>query len=217
MSNFIFENDGYEVDFAVNVDPTKWLIIADEQYRPDRGAFVMSRFKEDYPNINIGDNISKVYALCSRSAALNEWLAIQNLDYALIQNEPTFYRDTIDPDRFKLVSEELQDSSSRSRNRSSEELAAAVKYKAEMDKIEKKYSSFKFKIKEARVISMNTTELPLTLQLAIENYTPASDDSPNRRSFAREILINYKLGLLKIIKEEPGIDIEKFIKDTYTK
>lgn len=217
MNTFIIENGDLTMNIEVNTDPDLWLIIQDEKYRPDRGAFILERFIESYPNVNVKGDVTKIYALCSRSAALGEWLAAQNLDYALIQNEPTFYRDIIDQDSYKAVSSELQENSTRGRDRANEELVAARKYKDEMDKIDKKYSKFKFKLKESRIINMNSTELPLTLQLAIENYTPSSSDSPNRRAFARELLINYKISLLTAISDDPSIDIEALIRDSYTK
>jgi len=214
----IFNFGSNNVNFSVSIDENidNWLIVKDEKYRPDRGVFVLEKFKEDFPEINV-DNIDKVYSLCSRSAALNEWLAKVNLSYALIQNEPTFYRDKIEASRYNLVSEELLKNNSILSSKAREELELAADYRSKMDKIKIKYSKIEYKSKEARVISMNTTELPLTLQLAIENYTPASDDSPNRRSYARELLINYKLSLLNVIKENPEVNIDIIIKDSYVK
>jgi hypothetical protein len=214
----IFNFGSNNINFSVSIDENidNWLIVKDEKYRPDRGIFVLERFKEDFPEINV-DNIDKVYSLCSRSAALNEWLAKVNLSYALIQNEPTFYRDKIEASRYNLVSEELLKNNSILSNKAKEELELAADYRNKMDKVKLKYSKIEYKSKEARVISMNTTELPLTLQLAIENYTPASDDSPNRRSYARELLINYKLSLLNVIKENPEVNIDMIIKDSYVK
>lgn len=217
MSNFNFTSLGYDFNVSVSDKIEDWLIIKDEKYRPDRGNFILENFNKDFPQIKVGDDVQKVYSLCGRSTVLIEWLAKKNLEYALIQGEPTFYRDEIKVDVYKKVSDELLANSSRSKLRSQEELSAAEEYKYKMDKISKKYSDYNFIMKESRVISMNSTELPLTLQLAIENYTPASDDSPNRRSFARELLINYKLKLIKIINEKPDVDIEALIKDAYVK
>jgi len=214
----IFNFGSNNVNFSVSIDENidNWLIVKDEKYRPDRGVFVLEKFKDDFPEI-IVDSIDRVYSLCSRSSALNEWLAKVNLSYALIQNEPTFYRDKIEASRYNLVNEELLKNNSILSNKAKEELELAADYRSKMDKIKLKYSKIEYKSKEARVISMNTTELPLTLQLAIENYTPASDDSPNRRSYARELLINYKLSLLNVIKENPEVNIDIIIKDSYVK
>lgn len=87
-----------------------------------------------------------------------------------------------------------------------------------MDSISKKYTSYKFTTPYARVISMNTTELPLTLQLAIENFTPANDvNSPNKKAYARELLIRYKLELIKMIKNDPSININLVIESMQEK
>lgn len=217
MANINLNIAGKDINIQISESNSDWLFVKDEKYRPDRGEFILDRFLIDYPNIDVKRDINLVYSLCSRSSSLGEWLALQNLDYALIQDEPTYYRDVVSADKYELISAELKSISLRQSNRAKEESEAASRYKERISEIAKKYSTAPIKIKEARVISMNSTELPLTLQLAIENFTPAANDNPNRRAFARELLINYKLALLKIIRVDPDVDIDEVIKDGYVK
>jgi len=207
-------------DIVINIpkDESSWLIIKDETYRPDRELFVLNEFKNDFPHIDIGDNCSKIYGLCSRSVRLSSWLSSVNLKYSLIQNQPTFYRDHLSQDEFKIVSSDLTKISSLNQLKAAEELKAANEYKNKMELIQKKYSTKTFESKYSRIISMNTTELPLTLQLAIENYSPAFNvESPNTKAYARELLIRYKLELIKLLKEDQSLDIDKVIIDSQVK
>lgn len=199
---FKYENGGREYTVDVDDNPDSWLIINDELYRPDRSAFILEKFNESFPHIDVKNDAKLIYSLCSRSSSLSEWLAQVNLEYASIQNEPTFYRDYIEPKRYEKVSKELTEYSRKVKLRAEEELKAAEEFRLKMDLINKKYSNIKFTYPESRVISMNTTELPLTLQLAIENYTPADDSTPNQRAYARETLINYKLTLIDLINSK---------------
>lgn len=210
--SFEFEYAGGSFSVDVPTDLEKWYIVEDEEYRPDRAQFVLEKFKEDFSSIKIGDNPEKVYALCSRSSKLNLWLAEANNQYALIQNTPTFYRDVIDPKEYEKVSAQLLIVSQKNRERASEELKAAQEYQAKISKIKSKYVDFKIDNKFAKVIALNSTSLPLTLQLAIENYTPSdADDSPTKREYARELLIRYKLNLINMIKNDADVDIDTMI------
>lgn len=206
------------VSIEVPTSSNDWLIIKDETYRPDRGVLVLETFKKDFPSIQVGDDVEKVYALCSRSARLAEWLAKVNLSYATLQNEPTFYRDVIAADDYKLVAKDLEQLSNNNRSRATEELKAAEVYKTTMETISNKYSNRRLENKFSTIIALNTTSLPLTLQLAIENYTPANDaTSPNRRAYARELLVRYKLALIEMVKENRNIDIDRVISEATVK
>lgn len=211
----VINNQDFKLDIPTNSDD--WFIIKEENYRPDRGAFILDKFNEDFPDFEITD-VEKVYSLSSRSTSLSEWLAKQNLSYATIQNEPTFYRDVLDPDEFSKVSRELQSLSIKNRERAEEEIKASRDFKDTMLKISQKYSKFKPENKFTRVISMNSTELPLTLQLAIENYVPASsENAPTQKAYSRELLTRYKVFLINEIIKDKDVDIDKVINDSHLK
>jgi hypothetical protein len=199
-------------------DKNDYLIIKDEQYRPDKSEFVFNRFLMDFPHLVQVRDVQMVYSLASRQNNLAEWLAKVNLDYALQQNEPTFYRDHVDPKEYETISGDIQETSIRNRNRANEEVAAALEYKSKMANIAKKYDKFNYKSKYSRIILMNTTELPLTLQIAIDSYNPAEDpDLVSQKTYAREMLVQYKLALINYLKQNPQVDIDSLIKSYLTK
>lgn len=200
-----------------DVLPENWLTIKEEKYRPDKSKFIFEEFKKVYPSIKVKDS-DQVYALASRSSTLNEWLSKTNLKYALQENSPTFYRSYVDIEKFNEADAEVKRINSLNADKAKEQAVAASEYRLQLDEIDKKYSS---KIETsnsiAKILSLNTTSLPLTIQLAIDNYTPAKSSSPNQRTYARECLINYKIALLKAFNKDPKIDIDKLIKDNQVK
>lgn len=206
--------------YYVNEPPTdveSWLTIKEEKYRPDKSKFVYEKFRQDYPNIKIKDS-DQVYALASRSAKLNSWLANVNLEYALQENAPTFYRDHVSAEQFIEADKEVKKINVLNSEKAKEQSLAAQSYKDELERIEKKYCE---KIKTsntiAKILALNTTALPLSIQLAIDNYTPAQSSSPNQRTYSRECLINYKITLLKVVNNNPEVDIDKLITDNQVK
>lgn len=216
MFSFSVGTNVYTVE-EPDVDLNKWLVIAEEKYRPDKGKFVLEEFKKVYPSIKVSD-VDQVYKLASRSANLNEWLAKTNIKYAVIEGAPTYFREFIDPTDFDNASKEVLKISSSLAEKAKEQATAAANYKNALAEIDKKYEKkLNTSDKFAKILSLNTTKLPLSIQLAIENYTPATSSSPNMKAFARECLVSYKIELIKALSKDKNIDLDKLIEDNMEK
>lgn len=208
--------DDGKIKVMISEDPNDWYVVKDENYKPDRGVFVLEKFIEDFPHIKI-DKVEDIYSLCSRSKKLAIWLAQINIEYASTEQTPTFFRSVIDSKEYSKVSVALVKLNDANKNRAIKEKEAVTKYKESMKKIEEEYDKLaKIENNYAKVIAMNSTSLPLTIQLAIENYSPASNIAPTSKSFAREMLIQYKVGLIKLINEDNNIKIDDIIEENQT-
>jgi hypothetical protein len=215
----MFEAFGLSFDLNIPIKYDDWLVVKNEKYRPDRNVFIYEAFKKAFPQIKVAD-ASMVYKLASRSVKLNEWVAKVNVEYALIQNEPTFYRDYVSPKDYEIVMRDLITSSERNKKRAAEELLAAQQYKAQLEDIDKRYSGFEYNSKYSRIINLSSNRLPLSYQLAIENYVPTVSGSQievHKKAYAREVLVSYKIQLIKILKSKPDVDIDKVINDLQEK
>lgn len=216
----IFKYNVAGVNYSVDEpdkNPDKWIIIKEESYRPDKADFVLNKFRSTYKNINVRD-ADQIYSLASRSSQLNEWLAKTNAEYSIIEAAPTYFRQYVDASDFSKASDEVVRISRMLSEKAMAQAEAAAAYQRALKLIDNEYSNkTATNDKVAKIISLNTTQLPLTIQLAIDNYTPAISSSPNQRTYARECLINYKITLLKIIKKDPDIDVDKLIDDNKEK
>lgn len=216
MKNFNFKTSIGEIN--INGVPDKvddWIIIKDEKYRPDKDKFILDQFRKDYPHVPVKD-CQQVYNLGSRSSVIAEWLGRNNIQYSLIQETPTYFRDLVGPDSFRSLSNKIQKINKIQVNKAKEEEAAAFEYKNKIKEINKKYNILIEKEKEfnkeLKVLTLSTNSLPLTIQLAIDNYVPGDDPtSPDKKSFAREMLIRFKQSLIKIIKDNPSVNIDEII------
>lgn len=203
-------------------DKDRWKVIRDESYRPERDKFVFEKFIKDFPDFkNKIQQPSKVYSLCSRSAVLNEWLAKTNLEYASTESIPTYFRNSVSTSDWKQVEASLSEYKKIQVEKAKEELEAAKDYRNRLDQIAKEAAQKQSAVsatKYSTIINLNSTDLPLTLQLAIDNYSPAANtQAPTQKTFAREILVEYKLALIDIVKNDSNVDIDKVIEENKTK
>lgn len=208
----------------IEQDAEKWFISKEEAYQPDKDAFIEERFKKDHPIIK-GANADTIYALCSRSSTLANWLASVNVEYAQSAALPSFYSDLVTPSDYKVTMEVITGINKVEAERAKELQKAAIAYREAIKTINVEKDAEVKKIRDTagtiatplEIILMNTTKLPLTLQLAIENYTPKDRKAPSRRAYAREVLINYKRTLLDIWVKDKKFNISKAIDELASK
>lgn len=191
------------VDFA-SKNEKDWYVINDENYRPDKDKFVVEKFTEAFPDVKLPDinKEDRVYALCSRSRGLATWLKNINLEYSLKESTPTFYRDIIEPKRFKSISESATKARKLNQDKAREEIKLIEKYNNDINDINSRYSE---KMKDIsndpffKILNIDSSYLPVSLQNAIEDYTPASL-AVDKKTYAREMLIRYKIALINFVK-----------------
>lgn len=197
-----------------------WNVIKDEKYRPNREKFILDAFNKDFPSINIKSG-EKVYGLCSRSSILSEWLAKMNLLYSQVEAAPTYYRDNVTTVEYEQASKQIDLLNNLNKEKANELLIANQKYKEQTDNIERIYAdkAKKLELKGINyILSLKTTDLPLTILLGIENFTPVGiAGSPSSKTYAREMLVNYKVSLLKYAKANPTHDIVEIIEKNKVK
>lgn len=207
----------------VPTDPSAWYVVSDLNYKPDRGDFLLKKFSQDFPNITLIKNgeLDQLYALCSRSRKLSEWLAQANGEYVQTETVPTFYKNVLTPSQFEDAQKIVTRMSGHAKERAVDEANALKEYKAKLLEAGVKYSKSISAIpsnKQVDVLAINSTSLPLTIQLMIENYTPAAGaGAPDQKTYARELLIRYKVALLNIVKANPGINIATIIEEASLK
>lgn len=193
-----------EVELASKKE-NDWYVVTDENYRPDKDHFVVEKFVETFPDIVLPEKEKheRIYALCSRSRGLANWLKNVNLEYSLKETTPTFYRDIIDPNRFKEVAKSATKARILNQEKAKEELALVKKYNQDIDEINSRYDEkLKLISKDPffKILNMDSGYIPVSLQNAIEDYTPASL-AVDKKTYAREMLIRYKIALINFVKE----------------
>jgi len=206
-------------DITIPVSPIKhdkndWATIKGESYSPDRAEFILDKFKQDFPEHGEVE-YDRLMATISRSKPLSRWLAQTNVDYSISAQVPEYFKEFVEPNEFNRSSKVITEYNKILAEESQETQRLAAEYQRRMAEINNKYEKEKQKfIKDplVRILTMQSNELPITLQLAIENFTPeANEGAPEKRRYAREMVINYKVALLKILKEKPDINIDEVI------
>lgn len=198
---------------APKVNASDWLIKREESLRPEKKDFILKAFRKRFKNLNVKD-ADQVYNLCSRSKLLNEWLSNTNLLYVDEVKIPAYAIDLLPTNKVKECYEIISDINDKNSRKAVAIKVLSDTFKDNLRNIEndKTYICDKELTNEVKILILNTTDLPLTLQLAIENFTPAKNDEfPDTRAYAREMLFQYKKSLFQLIKEKPEIDINTVI------
>lgn len=217
-----FELNGGGVDLTVigpAKDKSEWLINKEDDLRPERAEFIYQAFTRDYPTIKV-NNVDKVYALCSRSKLLVDWLAIENAKFSLAVKVPTYIQDNISPETYKTVEEQMTKLNKVQSEKTTVINAAVARFKAEMKAIE---DNSVYKVPPTvhpvtKIMLLNSSDLPISISLAIENYTyEGTDDYPDQKAYAREMLIRYKSSLVELWKQDMKIDIDNVIRSNRVK
>lgn len=192
-----------------------WLISREEALRPEKKQYILEKFLKRFPNLKVKD-ADQVYNLCSRSNFLNNWLSETNLTYVDQVKIPAYAIDILDTKKVKESFDVVNKINELNSKRAAEIKELADNFKNNLRKIEDD-SKYKYEgelSNEVKILLLNTTDLPLTLQLAIENFTPAANDAfPDTRAYAREMLYQYKKSLFLLAKEKPENDINIVIKE----
>lgn len=219
MDKVTFKNaDGVEMKLPVPKDSKveDWNIVVDEKQKPDRAKFVEERFNEDFPD-HKGTPYKTIGTLASRSKAIQDWLRNINVEFSALAQTPLFYQDYLGAEKYQKLKDDVSKTNARLKKLRTEYSNKVAEVKEELKEIEGKMSEVWESSTTSvpfRVLTLDSTELPLTLQLAIENYTPADKETgPNQQRYAKEMLVRYKLLLLENYGNSSLEELNKFIND----
>lgn len=170
---------------AVNTDPSKWEVVKAVEYRPDKDKYVLDAFKRSFPHLTGVTRAEDIYKLASRSASLNEWLAKTNVSYAGSTQVPGYIKGLVNQEDYINAQSKITSLNALTITHAKKLEALAIDYKNRVDAVNRELEEGKARIiqndKIMHILTLNTTSLPLSIQLAIENFTPSGNIT--RRTF----------------------------------
>jgi len=216
MSDFIFNTPAGSFTVpAPAPDSDNWFVTSSESVSVSKEVYMMDAYRRDFPNGPIKD-FQTLSRIVSRSAALQDWYARNSASYIDYVAVPTYASDVLSPSRFKGVCDSLKEFNKALSIEGKEVLEASRIFNAAVEAARNKRKRATDKLtadKVVRVLTMNSSELPITMQLAIEGFTPKTDDQEQSKDkYARELLYIFKRSLLAKIQDDPSVDIDSFIK-----
>jgi hypothetical protein len=199
-----------------------WVVVKQQSIKYVKGDIILEKFNKDFPHAVV-DSYDVICELASRSTKISEWLVNANTVYSELAEMPLYLDGLVEPKIYKGLTHDIQRINETIGSFSQSRQQLAEKYKNELKVLEKKEKEAINKIKGdnkfLRVLTLNTTSLPLTLQLMINGYSPSNSENlqESQKVFAREMLINYKVSLIKKIIEDPNFKIDIVIDDNQLK
>lgn len=213
-------NDGLQeisIDLP-SLDSEEWYTVKQESYTLDKETYIEDKFREDFPQIQVKDH-DQIISLVSRNRKLQTWYAKTAILYAADIQVPVFLKEELTPEEYLQQKENILKIKkiiakySLEKERISAELTAKISKldevaNAEVDKIIGKDPI-------QHILNLDASALPLSLSLAIDNYTPVKGDvTIKTRQYSREVLINYKISLIQKVKSDPNFDVFKFTEES---
>jgi hypothetical protein len=199
-----------------------WVVVKQQSIKYVKGDIILEKFNKDFPHAVV-DSYDVICELASRSTKISEWLVNANTVYSELAEMPLYLDGLVEPKIYKGLTHDIQRINETIGSFSQSRQQLAEKYKNELKVLEKKEKEAINKIKGdnkfLRVLTLNTTSLPLTLQLMINGYSPSNSENlqESQKVFAREMLINYKVSLIKKIIEDPNFKVDTVIDDNQLK
>lgn len=200
----------------IDDDLTTWHAKIDDDFKPEKNVFIENKFYHEFDQKLSFETITN---LVSRSSSLRLWYADAISEYILEVDVPQYFQELIEPGEYQKLSEKVKQYNAYNVEKAKRLNAVAEKAKKDVNDIEKEFEPKFAKIKadpKVLVLTLNSEKLPLGLQLKLENYTPSEASDPRTTSlYSREMLVRYKIELLKVIKD--GGDVAQVIDDNCAK
>lgn len=198
-------------------DDSNWYTIEQQSFSIGKDEFILDEFKKDFPHVNVKD-FEQFKLVLSRSKKLQEWYSLVSLKFTDAIQLPVAYKDLFSASEYKEYFKDIQDFKQNLASESAEIEELSNKFSSDLKTIKLKYSKMNEEIIDKNkfypIITMNGQDLPLSLQLEIEQYTPKTGDITQQRSlYGREMLINYKRCLIQKVKDDPEIEVLSLIEE----
>lgn len=202
-------------------DESGWTVIEQQSFTIDKKDFILKEFYKDFPNLVIKD-FKQLSGVVSRSRKLSEWYSRASLLYADSIQLPLAFKDEFSPEQYKRYFKDMQSYKENLALETLEIQKTSERFKKETDAIHEKFRKINQELIEKEkiypILTLNKSDLPISTQIIIEDYTPQTGDITQKRSaYAREILINYQKALIDLVKKEPKVDIQRVIDEMSTK
>lgn len=203
----------------INKPINEWYVSVEEDYKPDYRKFIIDKFEEKYPMLKGKYDWTQLNSLISRNEQLLKYKATVDGEYAISASIPKYYEDIVDKDQYTTARNKLSKLKDLEAKRAQALIKASEDYKQKCSDINEDYDKEldEFDVDPVTMIaSLPSTKLPLSIQMLIEDYSPAdTSDSNTKRKFAREMLVRYKIALLKAHND--GKNIKELIEENVTK
>lgn len=196
-------------------DINDWYTIEQQSFTVDKGEYILKEFSKDFPGFKV-DDFQYLLKVINRSKTLREWYARTSLLYANTVQLPVGYKDLFEPNQYLKMMEDMTSYKNNLVKESEEIEKISNEFTNNINNIRDKYRSLNEQIvsknKLYPILTLTGEDLPLSIQMEIEGYSPATGDISNsQKAFSKELLIQYKRALINKVKENPNIDIVKVI------
>lgn len=204
-----------------STDESGWYVTEQQSFTIDKGEFMLKEFAKDFPKFKVND-YDVLQRVVGRSTKLQEWFQKTSLLYADSIQLPVSFKELFSPKDYNRFYKDILSYKTVLAQESAEIEELSKKFSTDLKEIKKKYKDKTDKIigkeKVYSILSMNSSDMPISLQIEIEGYTPVTGDvTQKRRMYGREMLLKYQRSLIKLVNDDPLVDIDAIIEENRVK
>lgn len=226
MSKFKFNVDGREISVNNAVETLDdWKVKKAQKNSYVKQEVIVQAFESKFTSITLlGDDFNKKYEfltkVCSRNKSLLEWFALQKLAYSELAQLPNYLDDLIEPVEYDYLKTKVQIINEKIVEFANKRKNASIDYNKKLKELDRLENNELTLLKQdsavIRVLTLTSQSLPLSMAVALENFndkTDSSDFEEKKKLYVRELLTEFKISLLKLLKEDPATDIDYIINE----
>jgi len=206
-----------------------WIVVQEGSVAYDRETAMLSAFKRDFPGLSLlGRNEKEQFdylnKVVSRSSFLREWSNNFGVSYVAAVTLPLYLKEIVTPAEFessRIILNRCNDiisANNITRDRMADDYKAKLKLLNESET--KSIQQIRASSKIVAVLTIKQEDLPLSIQMAIEGYTPKDpslDVASSRKKYSRECLIRFKRALLIQVNKDPNFDVDSAVNNFRSK
>lgn len=227
---FNFDINGVKLSVSDAADKLDdWTVKKAEVVTYAKEEVIVKSFEKSFPHIALmGNSYQEKFEflgnLVSRNDRLLEWFTLEKLSYSELAQLPSYLTDLVEPKKFRDIQEKISSVNDVISDFTIRRNAAAEEYHEKLRKIDlemnQKVKEIKGEDKIIKVLTLTSQSLPLSMAAALERYNSNTSDvdfADKKQLYVRELLTNFKVSLLKLIKDDPDIDIDSIINEVSLK
>jgi hypothetical protein len=221
LNTFTFEgSQGELVMEGTNPDENLWYTEKMDKVPIPKKDFILEAVKEEFPNL-VFNTYKELLLVLSRSKALGQWYSLKSAEWVRVIELPTYLLEVVPPDVYQSLVGQITTYNTSLGNEGKAIKAEADIFQAKIKAISEKEQKIRDAITKndlVKVITMGSDEMPISLQLEIERYTPVDGDGyQQRRKFSREILYCFQKALASGVLNKTIKDVTAFINELAVK
>lgn len=211
----ISKNDIKNIDVPKSKDD--WYTIEKETVVYNRNIEIVEKFEKEWDITLDGNDDEKCemfFKIVSRNSVIQNWYSSQKLIFSETNEIPKYLKENLSLEEYSITKDNLTRNKDLNIKVAKDIQKLSTDYQTKIKELQASVKNFEIKNNDRffEVLNLSVNDLPLELTIKILNYVPAENgDITSQKVYGRELLIQYKIFLIKKLKENENTKLSDII------